>query len=52
MACKTEMGKYVESHMNRRAGTKQKENIVYELSILVFWDLTLRLWMRGSSRFK
>jgi hypothetical protein len=48
MACKAEMGKYSESHMNRKAATKQKENIVYEMSILVFWDVTLHLWMRGS----
>jgi hypothetical protein len=45
MACKAEMGKYGESHVNRRAVTKQKENKVYEMSILVFWDLTLHLWM-------
>jgi len=42
------MGKYGESHVNRRAATKQKENIVYEMSILVFRDVTLHLWMRGS----
>jgi len=42
------MGKYGESHVNRRAATKQKENIVYDMSILVFLDVTLHLWMRGS----
>jgi hypothetical protein len=48
MACRAEMGKYGESHVNRRAATKHKENIVYEMSILVFWDVTPHLRMRGS----